>query len=211
MIRARLHILQFVINCDQRSRDGTRSLRACRSFTTKRREAKEVYYGPRPSDSSCGRGRVARLRGAVRVHCLSSHWQSIASAAFKRPEKSLDIRALWRRPRALAKAVRRLYTRPNRIPAEQVFRELSSTSLFQAANFRSCLLSMLCRIRRRVRSTKAIFSARQLSNRTPTPKCPLTSAIAIKAVYLGDFGQDKEGSSLRSLDFREFALGVRRT
>jgi hypothetical protein len=38
-------------------------------------------------------------------------------------------------------------------------------------------------IKRRVRSTKASLSARQLSRSSPTPKCPVTSAIAINATY----------------------------
>ena len=53
----------------------------------------------------------------------------------------------------------------------------------QAASLSSCLTSMACLIKRRVRSTKASLSARQLSRSMPTPRCPETSAIAISATY----------------------------
>ena len=53
----------------------------------------------------------------------------------------------------------------------------------QAASLMSCFISMVCLIKRRARSMKASLSARQLSRSTPTPRCPVTSAIAISATY----------------------------
>jgi hypothetical protein len=72
---------------------------------------------------------------------------------------------------------------------------------------------MVRRIKPRVRSTKASLSARQLSNSTPTPKCPDISVFAISAMYsqihqVVGLDQDKESLCRRRLDLGELAPEV---